>query len=230
MARIAIADVAARVEQQRQLALRAPVLVVAGDAAAAAARPHAAGVAAAAGNPALFAFAAPGAAPAALAAAVPRTAVFFFFRSDSAYQEYWFDRAIAPALRALPAVDAFKADVAAPAPADAARLAALAVDAPPCALVFRLGHLIGRILPERENPRVAAQVAEYRRALRARVAPPPALPLADRDADARAFENREREKEAQQRRREWQENARYRQEVERQLEDAKRERQAREKR
>jgi hypothetical protein len=227
--KIAISEVLTKVEQQKRLALQSPILVIASGPAADSVRPHADGLSSVFQNPNLFSFIPPSAAAPALASAVHRTLVFFFYRSDSAYQEYWFDRAVAPSLLALPIVDLFKVDITSPVPADAKHLRALGVEKAPCALVYRMGHLVDRIMPETENALVAAQVAEYKRALRALVASPPAAALGDRDAERRAFENREREKEAQRRRKEWQEQVAYRQQVERQLEEAKRQRQARDK-
>jgi hypothetical protein len=52
------------------------------------------------------------------------------------------------------------------------RLGAIGVTAVPCILICRVGHQVGRIFPERENPAVAQQMVEYWRGIRARAGAP----------------------------------------------------------
>jgi hypothetical protein len=194
---IPVADVAKKIDEQKLLALQTPILIIAGGPAADGTRPHADGLSAVFNNPSLFSFIAPEDAETALAAAIQHTAVFFFYRSKSIYQEAWFETAIVPNLASIPGIDLFKINLTTVTPADEAILKTLDVQKPPCVLVYRMGHRIHKILPETENQSIIDTIAEYRQGLRELVAEP--IPRTPEDAarEARAFEKRERERFAQ---------------------------------
>lgn len=228
MASLTLAGVREKIEEQKQRALQTPIVVLASPAASEGLRPYTDLVSAIYGDATLFCFSSPADAEATLASHVHRTLVFFFYLSTSLYQSAWLEQTIAPGLSELPIVDLFKVDMAPLDPLAAKKFRMeFAIDNLPCAVVYRMGHLVDRLFPEADNQALAAQVAEYRRALKSRVpasAGPGAADVAAREAQE--VERRQREQFAAEQKREAIEKEKYRQDVMRKLAEVDAERKA----
>ena len=214
-----------KIEQQKLAALRSTIHVVANDAAYGAISGVLDSFKRAYHNDSLFQVHSPDETEQALAQAVPRTIVFFFYRSDSFYQKQWFDKRVAPQLAQIPVVDVFRLDMARVPVADGERLKALGVKRTPCVLVYKMGHQIDTIFPENEGTLIGDQVAQYRSQVMQKIEPPRHVDYSKEglknDDDRIAFENRLRDKEAEERRKQAEAERMHRIAVKRKIEEDK---------
>jgi hypothetical protein len=202
-----------KIEQQKQLALQTPILVIASPPATEALRPITDGFSEIYGSKSYFSFSSPENAEQALASAIPRTMVLYFYRPDSIYQEPWLRSAIAPGLAGLPDVDLYAIDVT-PSTLSDPILVRLGVEKLPTVLIYKMGHQIEKILPETQNQTVAAQVSTYLGTISG--GPKPELdPLRAKlsDLDHAEFEQRMREKQLEEQRKEQKQKIRERADV-----------------
>ena len=214
-----------KIEQQKLAALRSTIHVVANDTAYGAISGVLDSFKRAYHNDSLFQVHSPDETEQALAQAVPRTIVFFFYRSDSFYQKQWFDKRVAPQLAQIPVVDVLRLDMARVPVADGERLKALGVKRTPCVLVYKMGHQIDTIFPENEGTLIGDQVAQYRSQVMQKIEPPRHVDYSKEglknDDDRIAFENRLRDKEAEERRKQAEAERMHRIAVKRKIEEDK---------
>jgi hypothetical protein len=153
------------IEQQKQLALDSPIIIIGNESSVSTLRPLVTTVSEIYNYSLHFEFADPSTCASPLTTSVHRTLVFFFFRSDSAYHKTWLNDCVAPAFEDLPLADLYGIDMANAHRGDGSRLKTLGIEFIPCAIVYRMGHQIDKIYPEIEEGIVAVQVAEYKEQL-----------------------------------------------------------------
>lgn len=163
-----------------------------------------------------------------LASAVPRTLVFFLYKTGRKYWREWLDSAVKNAMMTVPNADLYAVEIKF---ADNDNLSKFGVTKLPCVLVYKMGHLVDKIFPENEEGIVHDEIAEYNNEI-ARMIQESEQSIQDyskqglkSDADKLEFEQRYREKEAQEKRKIIEAERKHMLEVRKKIEQDKLERQ-----
>lgn len=197
---ISLKEIPNLVEKQKNAALHTPVYVFCTDAAQDSFRQISDQYCDIYQNPDLFSINKPEAIDDVLASAIPRTLVFFLYKTGRNYWKKWLDSAVSNAMMSIPNADLYGVEIKF---ADNDKLPKFGVNKLPCVLVYKMGYLIDQIYPEHEEGIVHDQVAEYNNEIQRIIQESERNPAdtlnggRNSDADKLEFEQRYREKEAQ---------------------------------
>lgn len=226
--KISIAQVKQKIQQQKEIALQTPVYVFGSQVAIDGISNLMNSYKGIFQNPNLFEVHEPDECENVLTAAVQRTLVFFFYKAAKVYQKKWLDMNLLPELQQIPTCDVFAIDITKNSFEEDKILAKLGVETVPTVLVYRIGHQIDKILPEVEVCPVSDQITAFNLQKRFdaergkhQYVLDPTKEGKIGDEDRIAFENRLREKEAEEKRKEAEAQRKYRLQVLRKIEEDK---------
>lgn len=225
---ISLKDIPGLVEKQKNVALHTPVYVFCTDAAQDSFTNISDQYCDIYQNKELFSINKPDTIDDVLASAIPRTLIFFLYKSGRNYWKKWLDSSVNEAMASVPNADLYSIELKF---GDYNKLNQYGITKIPCVLVYKMGYLIDKIYPEHEEGIVHDEVIEYNNEI-ARMAQEsenagedPAVGSRYSDADKLEFEQRYREKEAQEKRKVLDAERKHYLEVKKKIEQDKLERQ-----
>lgn len=227
---ISISDFLQKVEEQKQTALQAPVYVFGSTASNDAIRPVLDQIASVFDNQNLFNYNDVNDVDRVLADAIHRIMVFYFYKSNSAYQLKWLNESLKNSIEETLTADLYAVDVQIDNKEDIDRLNKTGVSKFPCVLVYKMGHRVyTNFLEENEDSEFGREVNRHFDEMRNSVALNNSGTEIDTDRERNEFEQRYRERLARERERENQDKIAHLIRVRQKLEEDKKERKRKQK-
>lgn len=224
---ISLKDIPNLVEEQKNIALHAPVYVFCTDAAQDSFRNISDQYCNIYQNQELFSINKPEDIDSVLASAIPRNLIFFLYKSGRNYWKKWLDTSVNEAMMYAPNSDLYSVEIKF---GDNEKLGQFGVTKIPCVLVYKMGYLIDRIYPEHEEGIVHDQIEEYNDEIAKMIHDSEANgenfeSSRYSEAEKLEFEQRYREKEAKEKRKYLDQDRKHLIEVKKKIEQDKLERQ-----
>ena len=202
--RINIPEFFQKIEEQKQAALQTPIYVFGSPSNIERMKEFANGFERIFQNEQLFKYIVPNDVEDTIINSTPRTLVFYFYDSGKQFQETWIQQTLGERLSQIPDADIFSIDVTRQKLIDLDKIKQFSMTRYPTLLVFRLGHLVDKIIPTIEGASIEDQIQQYRNEMKHKYENlPHGNPLeTNEDRERIEFEHRLRAKQAAERKKE----------------------------
>ena len=221
---VSIEDFYNKVEEQKQAALQAPVYVFGSTISNEAIKPLLNQVSDVFKNQHLFKYYKTSDVDEVLASAVHRIMSFYFYKSNYSYQKKWLEESLKESLESTLTTDLYAVDLCNEREEDIKRLNQIGVCKFPCILVYKMGHRVyTNFMEENQESEYGKEVARHFENMRNSVSRS-TEPETNVDEERYKFEQRYRERLAQEKKKEEQEKRIYMINLKKRLEEDKEER------